>query len=138
MLQATLRLRPPLRAATSSTLIGLIAATGMRVGETLELVRDDVDLADGVVTIRHAKFDRMRMVPLHLSVTAALSSYAATRDRLSPAPRTERFFLSSTGGILRREQVQHTFREITAALGLRTDTTRPRITIYGTPSPSTH
>jgi integrase len=48
------------------------------------LTRDDVDLANGVITIRHAKFDRVRLVPLHLSVTAALRDYATTRDRLCP------------------------------------------------------
>jgi integrase/recombinase XerD len=127
LVQATRRLRPPLRAATHTTLIGLIAATGMRLGETLALVRDDVNLADGVITIRHAKFDRMRVVPLHPSVIAALAGYASTRDRLCPTPRTERFFVSTTGGTLRREQVQHVFRETTAALGLRTGTIRPRI-----------
>lgn len=80
-----------------------------------------------MIVIRHAKFDRMRLVPLHPSVTAALAGYAATRDRLCPAPRTGRFFLSSTGCALRREEVEHIFREITAALGLRTDAVRPRI-----------
>lgn len=127
VLQATRRLRPPLRAATQTTLLGLIAATGMRLGETLALTRNDVDPAEGVITIRHAKFDRMRLVPLHPSVTAALTDYAATRSRLCPAARTDRFFVSSTGGALRREQVQHTFRETTTILGLRTETSHPRI-----------
>ena len=53
----------------------------MRLGEATALTRADVDLAEGMVTVRHAKFDRIRLVPLHPSVTAALRAYAATRDR---------------------------------------------------------
>ena len=127
LLQATRRLRPPLRAATHRTLIGLLAATGMRLGEALALTRPDVDLADGVITIQHAKFDRMRLVPLHSSVTAALRGYASARGRLCPVPRTDRFFVSATGCALRREEAGHVFRVITGLIGLRTGTVRPRI-----------
>jgi integrase/recombinase XerD len=127
LLRATRRLRPPLRAETLTTLLGLIASTGMRLGETLTLTRDDVDLADGMITIQHAKFDRVRMVPLHPSVTSALRHYRASRQRLCTTPRTDRFFCSSTGAMLRREEVQRVFRQITTELGIRTDTVRPRI-----------
>jgi integrase/recombinase XerD len=102
----------------------------MRVGEALALTRADVDLADGVITIRHAKFDRVRLVPLHPSVTAALRDYAATRDRLCPAPRTDRYFLSCRGCELRRQEADRIFRTITAGIGLRTDAARPRIHDY--------
>jgi integrase/recombinase XerD len=127
LLQTTRRLRPPLRAATHRTLIGLLAATGMRLGEALALTRGDVDLADGVITIRHAKFDRMRLVPLHPSVTAALRGYTSVRGRLCPAPCTDRFFVSATGRTLRREEADQVFRVITGLTGLRTGTVRPRI-----------
>jgi integrase/recombinase XerD len=127
VLRITRRLRPRLRAATYRTLLGLLAATGMRLGEALALSRDDVDLVDGLVTIRHAKFDRMRLVPLHPSVTAALRRYASARGRLCPAPRTDRFFVSVTGRALRRGEADHIFRVITGLVGLRTDTARPRI-----------
>ena len=50
VLRATRRLQPPLRAATYRTLLGLLAATGMRLGEAMALTRDDVDLAEGMVT----------------------------------------------------------------------------------------
>ena len=36
-------LRPPSRAATFETLIGLLACTGLRIGEALRLDRDDFD-----------------------------------------------------------------------------------------------
>jgi integrase len=85
MLGMTRLLRPPLRAAAYQTLFGLLAACGLRIGEALALPNDDVDLDDGVLTIRHAKFDRMRLVPLHPSVTAALREYAAVAA--GPAPR---------------------------------------------------
>ena len=41
----------PLRAATMTTLIGLLAVTGMRIGETVRLTVGDVDLDQGVVLI---------------------------------------------------------------------------------------
>jgi integrase len=121
------RLQPPLRAATFETLFGLLAATGMRIGEALTLTRDDVDLDEGTLTIRHAKFDRMRLVPLHPSVTAALRKYAAARDRRCRTRRTDRFFVSATGCAISRHTPEEVFAKITGQLGLRTRTVHPRI-----------
>jgi integrase len=99
----------------------------MRLGEATALTRADVDLAEGMITVRHAKFDRIRLVPLHPSVTAALRAYAATRDRLCPTPRVDRFFVSVTGRALRRGEADQVFRVITGLMGIRTDTVHPRI-----------
>ena len=85
----------------------------MRLGEATALTRADVDLAEGMVTLRHAKFDRIRLAPLHPSVTAALRAYAATRDQLCPAPRVDRFFVSVTGRALRRGEADQVFGVIT-------------------------
>jgi len=49
----------------------------VRVGEAIGLGRDDVDLSNGVLSIREAKFDRERLVPLHPSTTDRLRCYAA-------------------------------------------------------------
>jgi len=127
VLRTARRLRPPLRAVTYETLLGLLAATGMRLGEAFALTRGDVDLVEGMVTVRHAKFDRMRLVPLHPSVTAALRAYATARDRLCPTPSCDRFFVSVTGRPLRRGEADRVFRDITTEIGLRTDTVHPRI-----------
>jgi integrase len=127
VLEAARALASPLRAATHEALFGLLAASGMRIGEALGLARGDVDLDAGVITIRHAKFDRTRLVPLHESSTAALRTYAAGRDRLCPRPRADVFFCSSAGTALHRSGIDKTFREITTALGLRTATVRPRV-----------
>jgi len=127
VLRTASQLQPPLRAATYRTLLGLLAATGMRLGEAMALTGADVDLVDGLVTIRHAKFDRIRLVPLHPSVTAELRAYTTERNRLCPAPSVGRFFVSVTGRALRRGDADEVFRVITVMLGLRTETTRPRI-----------
>jgi len=105
LLQSTRALRPALRAATYEALFGLLATCGMRVGEAIGLDRDDVDLPAGVITIRHAKFDRTRLVPLHPTATEALSRYATERDRLCPRPRARAFFVSSAGTRLDRSGV---------------------------------
>jgi integrase len=126
LLQSARALRPALRAATYETLFGLLATCGMRVGEAVGLDRDDVDVQAGVITIRHAKFDRPRLVPLHPTVTQALSRYAAERDRLCPRPRARVFFVSSAGTRLDRSGVAKTLRKITTSLGMRTETVHPR------------
>jgi integrase/recombinase XerD len=115
-----------LRAATHEALFGLLATSGMRVGEAIGLQRDDVDLGAGVITIRQAKFDRSRLVPLHPTVTEALRRYAAERDRLCPRPRSGAFFLSGAGTALDRSGVGKTLRKITTDIGLRTATVHPR------------
>ncbi len=127
VLQRARLLRPPLRAATYEAVFGLLASCGLRVGEAQALTGDDVDLDAGVLTIRHAKFERMRLVPLHPSVSAALRDYTVVRDRLCPTSRTDRFFVSATGCTLTRSAIDHGFRAITEKLGLRTDTVHPRV-----------
>lgn len=118
-------LRPRLRAATHETLFGLLAVSGMRVGETIGLDRGDVNFDAGVITIRHAKFDRPRLVALHPSTTAALHSYATERDRLCPAPGSTAFFVSGVGTRLNRSVVAKVLRQLTTDLGLRTATVHP-------------
>lgn len=127
LLEGARGLRPPLRAATHEALFGLLAACGMRIGEAIGLHRDDVDLTTGVITIRAAKFDRSRLVPLHPTTTQALSRYAAQRDRLCPRPRSNAFFLSGAGTTLDRSRVGKTFRNVTTAIGIRTATAHPRV-----------
>lgn len=91
----------PLAAATFQTVIGLIAATGMRVGEALRLDRPDVGLAEGVLTIRDTKFGKSREVAIHPSTVSALEAYATIRDEHFPCASTISFFvLPATGGRL--------------------------------------
>ncbi len=125
LLDGARALHPPLRAATYQTLFGLLAVSGMRVGEAVGLDRDDVDFDAAVITIRHAKFYRPRLVPLHATTSTALRAYAAERGRLCPTPRSRAFFLSGVGTRLNRSAVAMVLRQITTAIGLRSATVRP-------------
>jgi integrase len=117
----------PLLAASLETLFGLLAVSGMRIGEAVALRGDDVCLDTAVITVREAKHGRERLVPLHPTTAAALREYAAGRDRLCPRPRPATFFLSSTGTALDRSGVGKHFRKITTAAGIRTAGCHPRM-----------
>lgn len=127
LMSETRRLRNPMRAASYEALFGLLAVSGMRIGEALGLEREDVDLDAGVITIRKAKGDRERLVPLHPTSSDALCRYASARDRLCPTPRSRAFFLSSTGTPVLAVGLGATFREITTRIGVRTEAVHPRI-----------
>ena len=120
------QLRPALHGLTSQTLLGLLSVSGMRIGEAVGLVRSDVDFGTAVITIRHAKFDRPRLVPLHPTVNVALRHYATQRDELCPRPHSDAFFVSCRGNTLRRTAVDKTLRQLTTAMGIRTATVHPR------------
>lgn len=127
LLDAARDLTPPLRAATYETLLGLLAVSGMRVGEALHLTREDVDLVAGVLRIRDAKFDRERLVPLHPTATERLRTFAIRRDEARPVPTSTAFFVSGTGAALTYSGVHNSFVELTTALGLRTASAQPRM-----------
>lgn len=127
LLRAATRLSPDLRARTCQTLFGLLAVTGMRVGEALRLTGGDVDLDKGVITVRESKFVRTRLVPLHPETTRALSAYADHRDRHPNGSRSAAFFVNSRGAALNYGPAHEAFLELTVGLGLRTDTVHPRL-----------
>jgi integrase len=97
LLAAADQLNPPLLAANWRTLIGLLAVTGLRTGEACRLDRDDVDLGQGILTVRDSKFGKSRQVPIHPTTVTALRIYERIRDRLCPAPTTFGFFASTRG-----------------------------------------
>jgi integrase len=117
LLRAARTLRRRMRPHTCVALFGLLAATGLRVGEALALRREHVDLEAGVVTIVKSKACKSRLVPLHASTTAALRRYAAVRDRIHPVPRSSAFFLTDRGTALTYQRVTITFRTLRRQLG---------------------
>ena len=128
LMAATSTLRFPLRSATYRTLIGLLAVTGMRVGEAIGLVRDDLDWSHRRLIIREGKFGASRELPLHPSTIDALEMYAQLRDQCWPQPKSP-FFISMAGTRLIHENVHWTFRRLVRHVGLqpRSASCRPRI-----------
>ncbi len=121
-------IRSPLRAATYQTLIGLLAATGMRVGEALRLERGQIDWAEGVLTVHASKFGKSREVPLTPGTAQALADYAQVRDQFLPRPKTPAFFVSMAGTPVAYPHFGAAFRRIIAASGVGAGSpVRPRI-----------
>jgi integrase/recombinase XerD len=128
LMAAARSLCSPVRQATFETIVGLLWATGMRVGEALGLNCDDVDLAHGVLTVREAKFGKTRELPLHETTTAALSAYATRRSRWSLPGTTEAFFVSAAGTRVLYCNFHLGFQELVRRAGIeaRSATCRPR------------
>ena len=112
----TKRLLPPLYYC----LFGLLAVTGMRVGEALRLEDQDIDWANGVLTVRQAKFGQDRLIPLHASTLAHLRAYLAVRSRLLWLARrkSRQLFLTSCGTALTYRGVHYVYRRVRRTAGL--------------------
>jgi len=118
-----------LRPQTFVTLFGLYVSTGLRANEPLRLDRADVDLVNGVLTIRETKFGKSRYVPLHASTQRALRRYDECRDRLCHDPASPSFFVSDRGARLTEWCVRWTFVKLSHEIGLRgpDDSRGPRL-----------
>jgi len=127
LLRQARRLPDPLMAATYSTILGLLAVTGMRVGEALGLDTNDVDWRHSLVTVRDAKFGKSRHLPLHRSTIAALHAYAEKRDRLRPSHPSSCFFISLAGTRVLHQNFHHVFLQCVRRAGLDRRPQRPRL-----------
>jgi integrase len=114
-----LRSASGLRRVTFQTLIGLLAATGLRPGEALALDVADVDLVGRVMAVRESKFGKSRFVPLDESARAALVAYAELRDAVRPCRESRAFLVTERGSRLRACTTRLTFAMLCRAVGLR-------------------
>jgi integrase len=117
-----------LRGPTHYCLLGLLTVTGLRISEARNLKTEDVDLREGILTIRGTKFGKSRLVPIHPSTRAVLADYASRRDRFL-ARRPDTFFVSSRGTRLDGAEIRRTFYLLSRHIGLRgpTDSHGPRL-----------
>jgi integrase/recombinase XerD len=109
---------------------GLLAVTGLRVGEARNLMVEDVDLKAGVLTIRGSKFGKDRLVPLHPSTCKVLAEYLRIRERQWAGRPVSRYvFISCRGNRLGRSQIREKFCAVSRQIGLRGphDTHGPRL-----------
>jgi integrase/recombinase XerD len=112
----------PLRREVYGTLLGLIAATGLRISEALDLRLSDV-LPEGVLQIRRTKFAKSRLVPLHPTVTKALARYLEQRRPL--AVTDDHVFLSAGNQRISSSMAEYTFRRIRRLVGMAPSRTHP-------------
>jgi integrase len=129
VITAAKTLRTPHQVATYQTLTGLLAVTGMRVGEAIGLDLADFDSDNGLVVVRKGKFGKSRELPLHPTTVDALRDYLNRRDRPRSATSSSALFVSSAGTRLLYCSVQRTFHRLTLLAGLepRSPRCRPRL-----------
>jgi integrase len=101
----------------------------MRVGELVGLDNTDVELTRGHLTIRHGKFGKSRLLPLHPTTREALSHYVVERDSRYPIPQTPSFLVSEQGTRLSNWALRRTFVTLSRQIGLRgpADSHGPRL-----------
>jgi integrase len=118
----------PHRAATMRALIGLLAVTGMRIGEAIRLDESDIDHRRDVLTVVESKFGKSRELAVDATTTAALRAYLARGDRPVPVEPTDAVFTSAVGTRLTYCNVHLAFKRIVTHAGLvpRSTVCRPR------------
>jgi integrase len=115
---AARQLRSPIQATTIEAVVGLLAVSGLRVGEVIRLEDADIDSDGATLIVRRSKGGRSRVVPLDASAIGALGSYAARRDRCFPMARDQSFFVSTVGHRLRSGNLGAVFAKVVALVGL--------------------
>jgi integrase len=121
LLRAALKIQSPhkLQPHTYRCLFGLLAVSGLRLGEAINLQPRDVDWSDGVLTIRGAKFGKTRLVPVHSSTLAVLRDYANRRDKIFTGRILPTFLVTSHGTKLEKTNLSRIFRELSRQIGIR-------------------
>ncbi len=108
-----------LKSHACSCLFGLLAVSGLRVGEAINLRPQDVDLSQGILTVRGAKFGKTRLVPLHPSTCAVLGEYAKRRDKLLGSGAVPYFFMTGNGARLWSPDLRNIFYRVSRQIGIR-------------------
>ena len=112
------------------TLFGLLLATGMRIGEALALNNEDIDLKQGIITIRKGKLDKPRLLPLHATTRKILKQYVQKRDLRFACLHVPAFFVVMKGRRLSLYMARTTFKRVLDMLGLRTVIQGKRVRLH--------
>jgi integrase len=117
--QPSLR-RDPLTGLRNATIIGLLACTGLRIGEVLALKNRDVDLDQGLITVRQSKNLPMRLVPITDCAASHLRRYQEARDqRFGRSGDSAAFIRSPRGGHVSYETISWAFERLRQRIGLK-------------------
>lgn len=119
-----------LRSVVFEALIGLIAATGLRLSEAINLRCCDVDIEACCATVRMTKFRKSRHVPFHRSVANALGSYLHIRERFVRLEEEQAFFTIASGQRLNKRTVHGVFQRLRLAAGIVPRGSYPHVRIH--------
>lgn len=112
LMSAARQLRSPIQAATIETVVGLLWATGLRVGEAIRLDTTDLDVSDSLLMVRNSKNGRSRTIPIDGTTADALCSYVDTRNRLFESRSEDSLFVSTVGRRLRSGNLGTAFASV--------------------------
>jgi integrase len=104
-------------AATFKTLLGLLAASGLRVSEALRLQWQDIDWTRGLLRVLSAKSGAHRQIPLHRSTLAALKRYQQRCRKTLPSEPGAALFRTPQAKAMNYEQARRAFGSVRAHLG---------------------
>lgn len=107
-----------MRGLTCSTFFGLIAVTGLRISEALALDTSDLDFTTGVLSVRHGKLGKERLLPLNPTVVNQLIAYTIERNRLLGRPSIP-LFVRCNGDRLSEWSARASFARVSRVIGLR-------------------
>lgn len=121
LLEAALSLSTasPLKRRTLFCMFGLLAVSGMRIGEVLDLKVKNVDFQSSVITVEGTKFGKSRLVPLHDSTLKVLSDYLVFRNKFLRGHAAEHFFISSVGTRFEQGNLYRAFYVLSRQIGIR-------------------
>lgn len=132
LMEAAARNRLRFRAATVSTLIGLLASTGIRIGEALRLTMDDVrlDATPAHLYIHETKFGKSRNVVLHPSTVEHLRRYRNERTTALRGRHADPFFTNTICRPLIYNPLRYTFRQLLKEIGIAPSAGQRRPTLH--------
>jgi len=89
---------PACQRAQMALILRLLYSSGLRSGEACGLRKEDVDLGAGVLTVRHAKNDKDRTVPMHPAMTERMRVFSHAAQLGHPQYADHRLFWSLPEG----------------------------------------
>jgi integrase/recombinase XerD len=113
-----------IRGLTCAMLYGLVAVTGMRIGEALALDTADFDVERQLLHIRSGKNCRERILPIDPGVAQRLTNYCAERDRLLER-HSQSLFVNCKGERPNYCWARANFVRVCQSIGLRGAWTKP-------------
>jgi len=104
---------------SNSIITGLLFATGLRIGEAVNLTNDDVDFEERTIYVPPGKGARDRIIPISVSTSKTLRTYSKWRETVRAD--TRHFFIFDNPKVKFPGNIyRESFNSITEKMGLQT------------------